>query len=91
MTGINTGSVSDPVAPFGGVKESGFGREGGRHGIEEFQTSKVCSLNRLLLDERLVLMNNSDNHARRSRFALHSSVRSMVDVSQATLGLGSYR
>ena len=43
MTGINTGSVSDPVAPFGGVKESGFGREGGRHGIEEFQTSKVCT------------------------------------------------
>ena len=56
MTGINTGSVSDPVAPFGGVKESGFGREGGRHGIEEFQTSKVCDLNRLLVDERLLLM-----------------------------------
>ena len=88
MTGINTGSVSDPVAPFGGVKESGFGREGGRHGIEEFQTSKVCGLNRLLVDERLLLMSNSDNHARRSRFALHSSVRSMVDISQTTLGLG---
>ena len=88
MTGINTGLVSDPVAPFGGVKESGFGREGGRHGMEEFQTSKVCSLNRLLVNERLLLMNNSDNHARRSRFALHSSVRSLVDVSQATRGLG---
>ena len=88
MTGINTGSVSDPVAPFGGIKESGFGREGGRHGIEEFQISKVCSLNRLLVDERLLLMNNSDNHARRSRYALHSSVRSTIDASQATLGLG---
>ena len=41
MAGINTGMVSDPVAPFGGVKESGFGREGGRHGIEEFQITKV--------------------------------------------------
>ena len=88
MTGINTGSVSDPIAPFGGVKESGFGREGGRHGIEEFQTSKVCVLNRLFVDERLLLTKHSDNHARRSRFALHSSVRSMVDISQTTLGLG---
>ncbi|KAK5281961.1 succinate semialdehyde dehydrogenase NADP+ linked [Exophiala xenobiotica] len=44
MTGVNTGIVSDPYAPFGGVKESGFGREGGRHGIEEFQTSKTITL-----------------------------------------------
>ena len=44
MTGINVGMVSDPVAPFGGVKESGFGREGGRHGIEEFQITKVSFL-----------------------------------------------
>lgn len=29
--------VSDPVAPFVGIKESEFGREGGRHGIEELQ------------------------------------------------------
>lgn len=42
MTGINTGVVSDPRAPFGGIKESGFGREGGRYGIEEFQVTKVC-------------------------------------------------
>lgn len=44
MTGINTGIESDPVAPFGGVKESGFGREGGRHGMEEFQISKTITL-----------------------------------------------
>lgn len=41
MVGVNTGVISDPVAPFGGVKQSGFGREGGRVGIEEFQISKV--------------------------------------------------
>lgn len=36
MLGLNTGLVSNPVAPFGGIKESGLGREGGRAGIEEF-------------------------------------------------------
>src|SRR5690606_26815292 len=36
MLGINQGIVSTPAAPFGGVKQSGLGREGGRVGIEEF-------------------------------------------------------
>ncbi len=36
MVGINTGVISSAVAPFGGVKESGLGREGSHHGIEEF-------------------------------------------------------
>ncbi|MFH9729338.1 NAD-dependent succinate-semialdehyde dehydrogenase [Streptomyces sp. NPDC017260] len=36
MVGLNTGLVSDPAAPFGGVKQSGLGREGGTVGIEEF-------------------------------------------------------
>jgi succinate-semialdehyde dehydrogenase/glutarate-semialdehyde dehydrogenase len=36
MVGINTGLISTEVAPFGGVKESGVGREGSRYGIEEF-------------------------------------------------------
>jgi succinate-semialdehyde dehydrogenase/glutarate-semialdehyde dehydrogenase len=36
MVGINTGLISTEVAPFGGVKESGLGREGSRYGIEEF-------------------------------------------------------
>jgi succinate-semialdehyde dehydrogenase/glutarate-semialdehyde dehydrogenase len=36
MVGINTGLVSTEVAPFGGMKESGIGREGSKYGIEEF-------------------------------------------------------
>jgi succinate-semialdehyde dehydrogenase/glutarate-semialdehyde dehydrogenase len=36
MVGLNRGLVSDPAAPFGGVKESGIGREGGYEGIEEY-------------------------------------------------------
>ncbi|MEQ6902189.1 NAD-dependent succinate-semialdehyde dehydrogenase [Nocardioides sp. YIM 152588] len=36
MLGINTGLVSNPAAPFGGMKASGFGREGGFEGIEEY-------------------------------------------------------
>jgi succinate-semialdehyde dehydrogenase/glutarate-semialdehyde dehydrogenase len=36
MIGVNTGVVSNPAAPFGGVKSSGLGREGGAEGIEEY-------------------------------------------------------
>ncbi|MFW0787726.1 NAD-dependent succinate-semialdehyde dehydrogenase [Gordonia sp. CPCC 206044] len=43
MVGINTGLVSNPAAPFGGVKESGLGREGGRLGIEEFLDVKYVA------------------------------------------------
>jgi succinate-semialdehyde dehydrogenase / glutarate-semialdehyde dehydrogenase len=44
MVGINTGLVSNPAAPFGGVKESGLGREGGRLGIEDFLDVKYSAL-----------------------------------------------
>ncbi|WP_231915333.1 NAD-dependent succinate-semialdehyde dehydrogenase [Lewinella sp. 4G2] len=40
MVGINTGAISDHRAPFGGVGASGFGREGGPYGIEEYLTTK---------------------------------------------------
>ena len=41
MVGLNTGSVSIEVAPFGGVKQSGFGREGSRYGIDEYLNIKA--------------------------------------------------
>ncbi|PKS12845.1 hypothetical protein jhhlp_001057 [Lomentospora prolificans] len=44
MIGVNTGLISDTVSPFGGVKESGFGREGSLYGIEEFQIIKTITL-----------------------------------------------
>lgn len=44
MVGINQGVVSNPAAPFGGVKASGFGREGGREGIEEYLDVKYVAL-----------------------------------------------
>jgi succinate-semialdehyde dehydrogenase/glutarate-semialdehyde dehydrogenase len=40
IIGINEGIISDPVAPFGGYKQSGLGREGSHHGIEEFLETK---------------------------------------------------
>ena len=44
MVGHNTGMISTEVAPFGGVKQSGFGREGSKYGIEEYVTTKYwCS------------------------------------------------
>jgi len=44
MVGINTGIVSTEVAPFGGVKGSGFGREGSRYGIDEYLEIKYLSM-----------------------------------------------
>lgn len=43
MIGINEGAISSEVAPFGGVKQSGYGREGSAHGLEDYQSIKyVC-------------------------------------------------
>jgi succinate-semialdehyde dehydrogenase/glutarate-semialdehyde dehydrogenase len=43
MVGVNTGLISTEIAPFGGVKQSGYGREGGNYGIDEYLTVKyVC-------------------------------------------------
>ena len=44
MVGINTGMISNEVAPFGGVKQSGLGREGSKYGIEEYMEIKYLCI-----------------------------------------------
>jgi len=44
MVGLNQGVVSNPAAPFGGVKQSGFGREGGFEGIGEYLETKYVAI-----------------------------------------------
>jgi succinate-semialdehyde dehydrogenase/glutarate-semialdehyde dehydrogenase len=43
MIAINTGFISTEVAPFGGIKESGIGREGSQHGIDDFLEMKYLA------------------------------------------------
>jgi succinate-semialdehyde dehydrogenase/glutarate-semialdehyde dehydrogenase len=44
MVGLNRGAISDPAAPFGGVKQSGIGREGGQDGVMEFLETQYISV-----------------------------------------------
>lgn len=44
MVGLNRGLVSDPAAPFGGMKQSGIGREGGAEGMLEYLESQYVSV-----------------------------------------------
>ncbi|WP_289044217.1 NAD-dependent succinate-semialdehyde dehydrogenase [uncultured Aliiroseovarius sp.] len=44
MVGINTGAISTAEAPFGGIKQSGIGREGSRHGLEEYLEAKYLCI-----------------------------------------------
>ena len=44
IVGVNTGIISTEVAPFGGIKQSGLGREGSRHGIEDYLEMKYICL-----------------------------------------------
>ena len=44
MVALNTGVISNPAAPFGGIKQSGLGREGGHEGIEEYLETKYVGL-----------------------------------------------
>ncbi|MNW66043.1 Glutarate-semialdehyde dehydrogenase DavD [compost metagenome] len=44
MVGVNTGLISNEVAPFGGIKQSGLGREGSKYGIEDYLEIKYLCL-----------------------------------------------
>jgi succinate-semialdehyde dehydrogenase/glutarate-semialdehyde dehydrogenase len=44
ILGINTGFISTEVAPFGGVKESGIGREGSKYGVDDWIETRYLSL-----------------------------------------------
>ena len=44
MVGVNSGLISTEIAPFGGVKQSGLGREGSKYGIEDYVTIKYTCL-----------------------------------------------
>ena len=44
IVGINVGIISNEIAPFGGIKESGIGREGSKYGIEEFVEVKYLCM-----------------------------------------------
>jgi succinate-semialdehyde dehydrogenase/glutarate-semialdehyde dehydrogenase len=47
MVGVNTGKISASEAPFGGVKESGYGREGSKYGLSEYQNIKSVTIGNL--------------------------------------------
>jgi delta 1-pyrroline-5-carboxylate dehydrogenase len=55
MIGINRGLVSDPSAPFGGVKQSGLGREGARDGLRAFQQAQYLSVNWVVAADHFML------------------------------------
>ena len=44
MVGINTGLISTPEAPFGGVKQSGLGREGSKYGVDDYLEIKYLCM-----------------------------------------------
>ncbi|MBY0243734.1 MAG: aldehyde dehydrogenase family protein, partial [Burkholderiaceae bacterium] len=44
MVGVNTGLISNEIAPFGGVKQSGLGREGSKYGLDEYLEIKYICL-----------------------------------------------
>ena len=44
MVGLNTGIISTEMAPFGGIKESGIGREGSKYGVDDYLEMKYVSL-----------------------------------------------
>ena len=79
MVGLNKGLVSNPAAPFGGVKESGFGREGGHEGIDEYLSTEVRR------HRPLTLTISAAGRGSCAGRALHSSIRATSIDSSARM------
>src|SRR5690606_16491187 len=79
MVGVNRGVISDPAAPFGGVKESGFGREGGFEGIEEYLSTKYIAL---------CTTSRSQPHRAPNHIALPTTSRCEPDTTRAAVRIG---
>lgn len=65
--GVNDGSISAVQAPFGGMKESGLGREGGLAGMEEYLETKYVSIRVLTADPFRRVRSNCRREPRRLR------------------------
>ncbi|KAI1204697.1 succinate semialdehyde dehydrogenase [Annulohypoxylon truncatum] len=53
MVAINTGVISDPAAPFGGVKNSGMGREGSKYGMDDYLVLKTVVIGNINTEHKL--------------------------------------
>jgi succinate-semialdehyde dehydrogenase/glutarate-semialdehyde dehydrogenase len=54
MVGVNTGKISASETPFGGIKESGYGREGSRYGMDEYQVIKAITISNTNLKDGVI-------------------------------------
>ncbi|TPX38681.1 hypothetical protein SeMB42_g06601 [Synchytrium endobioticum] len=79
MVGINDGAISNEVAPFGGIKESGVGREGSRHGIDEYLITKYIGFGEPALPQRHFDPTLSDRFIR--KYCGATAIQAVKDLS----------
>jgi succinate-semialdehyde dehydrogenase/glutarate-semialdehyde dehydrogenase len=84
IVGINTGLISTEVAPFGGVKMSGMGREGSRHRLDDYMEIKIP------LHGRLTQKQNLRMRPWQSTSSLYSPIRSKVEKTNLMTGTRTF-